>query len=390
MVNSQTIFGSPEDTVEENISATVAPAPIINLILEYEGTVIVTDTSKITNQSNVLLEPTLFKSFKIQKLARLKTLLETIVSGKPDEAQAILEKDPSLLYEKLEEKEFVTAPSGHKFNLKPYQAALSVDDTQMAEMIKSFFTKLQDEKEADKQFDEQCPKGWEEAEKKKWKHIFKQHDKLLHAIRNSKNEDVTSSGNPHYIITVKKESPVEQELLAFWGLLDATLDNVITAGEKPFNPDLLLKTLQTYDDNKLNPKYFGGRWDDPCALLYVQKVIGYEGTQRIMPVNYVQAFQDGLNNTAEKLQNRQPQGRSTQFEMYLSGTWARIAFYPLQQRSAPRSNFAVPRVGGSLAGLRARVEFSKLMSIKKSGLTELTPPRQDCRSVSTESCCEVM
>ena len=108
----------------------------------------------------------------------------------------ILDQDPSLVLEKLPEPKFVTAPTGHKFNLKPYQAALSVDDTQMAKLIKSYF---KDEKEAARQYDEQCPEGWEKTEEKKCRPIFEQLNKLTLAIRDSKTGDMTSSGHPDSI-----------------------------------------------------------------------------------------------------------------------------------------------------------------------------------------------
>ena len=86
------------------------------------------------------------------------------MNGRPDEAKAILDRDSSLVLERLEVVEVVTALSGHQFNLQPYQAALSVGDMQMAEMVKSYFVTLKEEREADRQYDEQHPKGWIDAE----------------------------------------------------------------------------------------------------------------------------------------------------------------------------------------------------------------------------------
>ena len=137
MAGSQKQF----DTDLKQAEKIIAPLGVVNAMLGYEGSTRVRGVAGAA----VSLVATLFNSIKIQ---RLRTLLTVIVSGKPDEAKAILEIDPSLLREKLEEKDFVAAPTGHKFNLKPYQAALAVEDTQMAAMIKCYFAKLQDEKEA--------------------------------------------------------------------------------------------------------------------------------------------------------------------------------------------------------------------------------------------------
>lgn len=119
------------------------------------------------------------------------------------------------------------------------------------------------------------------------------------------------------------------------------LNEVITAGKKPFNPNVLSKALQIYDDKKHCNDYFGGSYDDPRALLFVQKVMGYDGIQRFMPANYVQAFQDGLDNTIKKLQNHKTQRRSTLFAIYRSGNWALWDFYPLPLRGTVAIDFAV-------------------------------------------------
>ncbi|MHB1947434.1 MAG: hypothetical protein ACYCQI_04900 [Gammaproteobacteria bacterium] len=228
--------------------------------------------------------------------------------------------------------------------------------------------------------------------KKKWKPIFKQFYKLTLAIRNRKKGDITSSGDPDYIVTVKEKSAIEKELLEFWKLLDATLDEVITAGKKPFNPDLLLEAFKTYD--KHFEDYFGDDWRDPRALLFWQKVIGYDGIQRFMPVNYVQAFHDWLHNTVEKLQKNQPQDRSTHFEVYhCNSNYVPVVIYPLQRRSCPGYNFAID--GGSigllgLLGGGCEQWMSKLMSIKNSRLTKLMPERQDYQLESAKFSCQIM
>ncbi|MHB1949461.1 MAG: hypothetical protein ACYCQI_15285, partial [Gammaproteobacteria bacterium] len=344
-----------------------APLGVVNTMLGYEGSKIAHGTAGTA----VSLVSTLFNSIR---WVRLRELLTATVSGDFDKAKAILDIDPSLLREKLEEKDFVTAPTGHKFNLKPYQAALAVDDTQMADMIRPYFAKLGDEKEADRQYDEQCPQGWEGAEEKKWDPIYRQQEKLARAIRDRKADDLTSSGSPHYIVTVKAGSLVERERHEFWRLLDATQDEVITAGKRPFNPNLFSKAVQLYDDHYAD--YFGNNWEDARALLFWQQVIGYDGIQRIMPVNYVQAFQDWLDTTAEKIKNNQPQARGTCFEIYRGGGWVKVDFYPLHERGTFGFNFAVYGRGGWAGGAR-RVDFEAYVNQKQQAYRSYaTAPRR--------------
>ncbi|MHB1947721.1 MAG: hypothetical protein ACYCQI_06365 [Gammaproteobacteria bacterium] len=157
MSGSHQSFDTESKEIQEETSV---PVGVMNITLGYEG------SDPVSGDAGGPLVSTLFNSIKIQKLARLRTLLTAIVSGDPATAQRILKQDPSLRLEKLEEKDAVISPTGHRFNLTPYQAALAVEDTQMAEMIKSIFVELNDEDEANKQYDEQ---RLTETEKARWK-----------------------------------------------------------------------------------------------------------------------------------------------------------------------------------------------------------------------------
>lgn len=180
---------------------------------------------------------------------------------------------------------------------------------------------------------------------------------------------------------MRKGSLVERELAKFYELLDATLNEVITPGKRPFNPDLLLKPLQMYDDDKLYKEYFGGRWDDPRALFFVQKVIGYEGIQRFMPVNFVQAHQDWLDETARKLEKNEPQARGTRFQIYRAGNWEGVDFYPLRDRGTSGFNFMIYGLGrgeGACAsGSRWGAGFRSLCQSKTACVQNL------CRNTTT-------
>lgn len=349
-VPSQTESKLPINPHSIESKAILMPGGVMNIMLGYESK----DATQVGTGSDSLM-PTLFNAIKPRKLKDVRALLQAVVDGKPIDAKALLDEDLSLGLGKLEEKDVVVSLSGHRFNLSPYQAAMAVQDTQMEALIKSYVD-VEFKEEAVRQYNEQ---HLEEQKKTiddaKWAPILKQRDILLDAIRDSKKGDITSSGYPDYIITERKGSLVERELAKFYELLDVTLNEVITPGKRPFNPDLLLRPLQMYNDDKLYKEYFGGRWDDPRALFFVQKVVGYEGIQRFMPVNFVQAHQDWLDETARKLGKNEPQARGTRFEIYRAGNLESVDFYPLRGRGTSGFNFMI--YGGGLGYGHAAVAW---------------------------------
>ena len=340
--------------------------------------------NKLSNGALPVVE-TIYENIRRKRLGDLSDLHISILSGTdPNELMKQIDQDPTLLLAKLEEKECtgVRGLSGHPASVTLYRTALATEDTQMAEKLRAKLIEVAGEKEAEAQYSAQYPEGWEALEEKRWKPMFKQLEVVTQAIRDAKLGDITSPGNPEYKLTVTEGSNVAIELAQFWSLLDAAPNEVVTIG-RHFNPNLLLRAWQTYGDNKLYQKYFGGRWNDPRALLFWQKVIGYDGIQRIMPVNYVQAFHDWLDNTVKKLQNEKPQDRSTRFEIYRSGHWIPVDFYPLQPRCSSDFNFAiyggraraVGGIGRSPWGLR---DFEAYVNQKTAGLqkTYATAPKQ--------------
>ncbi len=300
----------------------IAPIDLINSMLEYD------DFDSVIGHGAVPLVSTLFNSIKTQKDARLKELLTAIVNGEPDIVEAMLERDPSLLLEKLDEDDYVTALSGQKSNnAAAYRTALAVEDSQMAAMIKNKLFELTGNNDAaNAQYREQFPDGWAADEAKRWAPVFTTLDTLTTVIRDAKPGDISSSGNPEYKLTVREGSDVAVVLAQFRAQLDALLDEVVTTG-RHFNPNLLWKAFQIYHDHFRD--YFGGDWKDPRAMLFWQQIIGT--IQRRLPVNYVQAFCDGLYTTKEKLRNNQPQGRSLKIELgnMLQQSWVPTDFYPL-------------------------------------------------------------
>jgi hypothetical protein len=134
MARSQFNVGS-KDTEE-----TLVPGDVMDIMLGYSN------LDNINNHAELPLESTLYNS----RLQKLKHLLTAIVSGDLDKTKAMLEEDPSLLLEKLEENDYVVSPSGKKSNYGTayLTALLAVENIQMASRIPDIIkTKLKEIKE---------------------------------------------------------------------------------------------------------------------------------------------------------------------------------------------------------------------------------------------------
>jgi hypothetical protein len=120
----------------------------------------------------------------------------------------------------------------------------------------------------------------------------------------------------------------------------------------------------------------------------VQKVIGYEGIQRFMPVNFVQAHQDLLYEAASKLEKNVPQTRWFQFHAYREGVRETVDFYPLKARGTLGFNFMIyeqrdaRRKPWRLAYWAS--DFATYINQKQQELTNLMPPCRDDRPESTK------
>ena len=343
--------------------------------------------TQVSKASYFLFQPAMNKA----KKAKLKELHEAILCPEVDPIKKIdriadiknmLEKDPSLLLEELDEKECsaIRGPSGHSASRTAYRTVLATEDTQLAEMIREKLIQVAGVDEANKQFNDQFPKGWEKDEEKQWQPIFAQLETLTQAISTAEltNNDIVSSGRPAYIVTVKTGSDVDTALTEFRKLLDATLKDSATTG-RHFNPTFLLKTFQIYYAHY--PHDFGNDWEDPRALAFWQFTVGY--AQRFLPVNYVQAFIDGLYNSEEKLRTGLPQYRALKFKVYDVASQSLVStdFYPLSE-SRLGFNFAIVvvdvlvnalaagRAAPALAGNAARV-FQSLCQSKTANLQNL-------------------
>lgn len=152
-VPSQTESKLPINPSSTESKAILMPGGVMNIMLDYESK----EAAKVSTCTGPLV-PTLFNAIKPRKLKDVSALLKAVVDGKPDEAKALLDEDPSLGLGKLEEKEVVVSLSGHRFNLSPYQAAMAVQDTQMEALIKSYVD-VEFKEEAVRQYGEQRLEG---------------------------------------------------------------------------------------------------------------------------------------------------------------------------------------------------------------------------------------
>ncbi len=336
-----------------------APIDLINIVLGYDG------FNPIKGHGAAPLVSTLFNSIKTQKLAHLKELLTAIVNGQPDTVKAMLEKDPSLLLEKLDENDYVTALSGQRCNnVTAYRTALAVEDTEMAAMIKKKLIDIAGKKAAHTQFHQQFPDKWIDKEKEKWTPVVKMLDTLTDVIRHANLADITSSDNPEYKLTVREGSEVAKALAQLRSLLDARLLEIVTTG-RHFNPKLLLKAFQMYNDLYMDA--FGYGVSDPRSILFWQQVIG--AIQRAFPVNYVQAFcHYNLYETIENLQNNHPQNRSLIMGLYVNDAPRRFFnFYPLvvSRLGFDYAIYDAGRACGATAGCQGH-GFQRLYQLKTS------------------------
>ncbi len=212
-------------------------------------------------------------------------------------------------------------------------------------------------------------------ESKQWELTLLDNFTLPPAWNNQKTVTISADLDIFETLNTGHTQSVASELAAYRKSLNDRRNEVVTTG-RHYNLNLPQELHQIYDDHYVD--YFGGHWDDPRAMLFWRQGIG--GEQTGMTANMAQAYCDGLFNTAQKLQEGKPQGRSLKFEKYDSGGaaggWAGADLYPRGRVDSDLGfKFALLGRWGRGAGRawgRAGIVavFPKLMSIKKSRLTE--------------------
>lgn len=286
------------------------------------------------------------KSISQFKQAKLKHLLAMISYGEsPDLVKKMIEENPDLLFEKLEEKNAIITRSSQPFaNKTPYQMALAEDDIQMAEMIKDQLILVADERVAYEQYLEQL----RVIEKSRYI-LYKALNKLNTVIKDSKPGDIilSSSGNP------RLKTSIADALSQFRLLVRTALKEITTTG-MPLIPDLLSVAIKSYRAN-----YNDEHIKDPRALLVWRKIIGW--IEHFLPTNYIQALCDerGLYGTRDKLIVGEPQCRSIEVDVLLGHNYVPIPFAPIIDTNFDTDEaFSIcPQGGGYMLGHCPYIEY---------------------------------
>lgn len=211
----------------------------------------------------------IFYNAKIRdKCQNAQQLLEHIVRGEQDKAEAMLCSDPGLLLEKRTVKDY----SRRQIKGTAFQIALGADDTEMYQMIKPYFNQLANGHHlASQQFHEQFPSGIQPTSST---YDFKI---LVDAI--SKEQFVNDQ------VSKETEEVINQFRMYF------TTPHLIESG-RHFDMQIYLKAIDTYITNFKEIKTWKQR------SLYCRQVIGY--LQRLFSTCWAQALSQGLFEIAEE------------------------------------------------------------------------------------------
>src|SRR3990167_11117667 len=210
-----------------------------------------------------------------------------------EKLKALLEECPALLLHK------VTVKNRHGMVIKGtvYQIALHEgDDELIDDVIKPAFERFHNGLETmEAQRKTWLPDGWMEAEERACASALIAIDNVFAAFKNAANpKDVTELPNYPYTITIHNQQ-VNIALDAFRNAIDVLYkptDKVIESGRDPIIR-LLERMTNRYEENY---DEFGG-YDTPCNNALMRAVFGY--CQRFAPINFMQAFSDGINCIVE-------------------------------------------------------------------------------------------
>ncbi len=291
--------------------------------------------------------------FKQPASKHVHQFLTHVVRGEKNEVKAFLDKNPSLLLEKIQ----VTDEAGRKILGTAFQIALGAKDVspfpdkfnEMAEMIASYFEKIPDgEKEKQKQYDEQFPEGFEKLE----------------ATRRARDSEALNT-----VFAAIKDKPLaeaEEAVTAFQDYLKTQAQQVIKIGYH-FNEALYEQALTLYNNNF---DACGGYFSDKNNLAAV-KVLG--GIQHYFTANLAQAACDGFGKVVDekKVLSRSKllEDKVTSFFNSKLGVDHFVySYYVGRQGGAWREGQGGRAIGANV------VSVSNLMSNKNSSLGKLMQP----------------
>src|SRR3990167_1906011 len=208
--------------------------------------------------------------------------LTHVVRGEKAQVEAMIQRDPRLLLEKMQVKD----EAGRTIYGTAYQIALGAKDVspypgqfeEMAEMIKRHLAKHFGEEERNKQYNEQFPEGFEKEEEARKQRDLDALQKLFKAIDKAKNDHELDDAIKVFKQYLEIENTREFKTCYH------------------FNEDLFIKAVELYDHYY---DKFGGFNSKKNNLVAVK---GFGGIEGYFPANLAQAMCDGVGDVVEKKQ----------------------------------------------------------------------------------------
>lgn len=275
---------------------------------------------------------------------RAQLLVQHVVYGEEEEAEAMIKACPELLYYRVEVVDY----SGRTIIATAFQAALGAEDICMCTMILKYI----DKEVAFEQFNEQFPNGLEVA--------YDFNAETVYDFTPIINAMINNSDNLEELIAELRVS--------------MTANNEIKSGLH-FNMQHLIAAYNAYVENWDALKNSETNYKN-CEKFWVE-IIGF--IQRQMPANYAQAYCSGLKSLEDNPKNFKRTLSLSNPSNYEGG----VSFFPLLDASGIGFDFAIYSyysLARWLAAVRhvAVVRASppsplsrKLCETKSNGLAEL-------------------
>src|SRR3990167_4013558 len=209
--------------------------------------------------------------------------LTHVVRGEKAQVEAMIQRDPRLLLEKMQVKD----EAGRTIYGTAYQIALGAKDVspfpeqfgEMVEMIEGYFKQLPNgEEERKKQYAEQFPEGFEKQEEARRMSDSLALNKVFAAIKKDKTTGLAEA---------------KKAVAEFQNYLENRVKGVITTGYH-FNEALFEEALKLYDEHY---EKFGG-FDSPKNRLAAIQVIG--GIQKKFTACLAGAACDGFGKVVDE------------------------------------------------------------------------------------------
>lgn len=290
----------------------------------------------------------------------LANLMEAVALGNQDLAERILEARPNLLE--------MTAGTAKEYSGKiikgitPFQAALCADDVDMAEMMKTFFSKLEcGQAKMEVQFNVIFPEGIEAHREAQEKAAF-DFSEIMQAIIDAPIDEVRQALKKQFDNNLKLHKALDDFRKRF---------AQVTHDEQAFNIYHFLKAFTQYDA-------FYDRTDSwKRRDLILRQVVGW--TQRFFSACWAQATAQGVALFYDKNNKLR---RSFKFPDYEASI-----FFPLIDKvgcgydyaCSTVGSIAIPRGGGTDWVASRRSDFKNLSLAKTTDFTKLISDRNSAQ-----------